>query len=132
MAPDRLATIAKLPAQLRAAGVEPDLFFHEPGGTGARRLSWLPSFSGCQRHAGGDLLKDAAKAAIKGAIAWARERIRRQPGQHEAPPERERPAIVSLYDPIGERLRTIEVTSDSVDDRYMHPIIAEKPPESAS
>jgi hypothetical protein len=100
------------------------MYFREPGGMGLPPLETITVFlSGFGTALAGDLLKDAAKSAIKGAIGWAHERIRREPSEQPVAgdPPQERPVVVNLYGPTGGLLKIIEVTGSGIDDRFPHP-----------
>ena len=119
MGPEQLSALEELPNYLLAENVDADVFFREPGGMGLPPLETIAIFTGTSVASGA--LYDLVKAATKSAIAWSRERIRRQPAENE-PPE-SRPVRVTLYGPKGELLKIIEVTRDGVDNPFTHPSV---------
>lgn len=125
MQPEQLAMIYELPDYLRAEGIEPDLYFREPGGMGAPPIETIAMFVGASLASGVvyDLVKESVRATIKGAIAWGRERIRRQPPEGE--PLEGRRVSITLYGPKGELLKVVDVTKDDVNDIFTHPSISE-------
>ena len=119
MQPEQLSALEELPDYLLAENVDCDVFYREPGGMGLPPLETIAIFTGTSIASGA--LYDLAKAAIKAAISWSRERIRRQPPENEPP---QGCAVrVSLYGPRGELLKVMEVTRDAVDDQFTHPTI---------
>lgn len=122
MESEQLELIAQIPAFMRTHGVDPDVYFREPGGKGYSPLESIALFvGGLGVGVAGDLLKETANAAIKGIVAWSCERIRRQP-TGDAPPEGQAVQVV-LYGPRGEQLKIVEIARDRVRESYTHPSI---------
>lgn len=119
---EQLDMIAQIPAFMQTHGLDSDVYFREPGGKGYSPLESIALFvGGLGVGVAGDILKETAHAAIKGIVAWSRERIRRQQTA-DAQPEGQTIQIV-LYGPRGEQLKIVEITSDRVRDSYTHPSI---------
>lgn len=104
--PQRRELIEELPDYLRAAGIESDLFYKEPGGMGLPPLESITIYVADVAAAG--LLGTIMGAAARSAIKWARNRLRREPQSTET--TEERPVRIALYGPNGEVLKFIEVT----------------------
>lgn len=119
MEPEHLSALEELPSYLLAENVDSDIYYRESGGMGLPPLETIAIFTGTSIASGA--LYDLVKAAIRAAVAWSRERIRRQPPENE-PPEG-RPVRVTLYGPNGELLKIVEVTRGGVDNPFTHPSV---------
>lgn len=119
MQPEQVLAVEELSDFLLAERVDSDVYFREPGGMGLPPLETIAIFTGTS--IAGGMLYDLAKAVLKAAVAWGRERIRRQPPDGEPP--QGRPVRVTLYGPKGEMLKILEVTREGVDHQFTHPSI---------
>ncbi|BBY62084.1 hypothetical protein [Mycolicibacterium helvum] len=111
MEPDQVALVEELPEFLAAEGLAADLYYREPGGLGPILESVAIFIAGA---ATSGLIGDLSTAAVRGAVAWARKRIRREPpvAEGEAKPI----VAVTIYGPTGEVLARVEVSDDEDDE----------------
>ena len=79
MQPEQVLAVEELSDFLLAERVDSDVYFREPGGMGLPPLETIAIFTGTSIAGGGGILDGLAKAVLKAAVAWGRERIRRQP-----------------------------------------------------
>lgn len=124
------AVCEELPTYLAAEGITAELSYRHGGGMSLGVVETIAVYIGLRSVDG--LIGDTATAAMKGAIKWARERLRREPPGPPVPTgvtgpdDPDNPARktvrISLYGPRGELLKDIVVNSDEINTLFGDPV----------